>query len=745
MQVKKSIKKVGAVAGSALMVGMTMGSAASLSEFPQPFVDDDGMVQSQVVVGSQGKVADVVGAINVGAALGQSAVQTTENTVPGAESQDVDGAEEETTTRSDLAGLTLDKSDYSQLVRNVEEVDGTDHRTLEQVMVDSSSVHTDVNDTKTLTEVDANSLHYSVSYTPGFGEDQSITLLGDEYTITNIDSANNKIDLGSKEDMDGLELGDTFEHGPYTVEVIDKDESAGSSGAIYVEVSKNGDVLQAVGLEEGTTETFDDEALELTADDVFFGSKRDYIDVTSVHTDTTVEQGEDSPFDAEWDVESITFSGSGDEVEQIMLQNKWKATQNPSEDESDMERAALEDGDSFAGPADYFHVYNNGLEDHETEEVGFGADQEVTYMDGNSLENTVDMSQVAAGGDVSANDIVGAEDSENLAYPIEVDSVDIYDDNGDGDTNAANVTLSYQDRWSFDYTLSVGSGSGSDSQFETTGYGFGVTVEADDTTGGDGANTDTINVHSGDTTSSAAVAELDTSFEGTLTQTSSSSDATGQGDDSTVELAEDGTDDVVVGYDTSNGEIVGVNYEGDGTATLSDTDGVETLSNFGSHVSLDSTESATVMYPEEARDIQHAVGSQTTESGSDQTYQAVDSDAMGMLPSMAMQDAGVTESHKQNNHLVLVGGPAVNTLVSDLVDSGDVNMPELEGQSSGALVSTVDDAFADGQHAMVVAGVGASDTRQASEYLANYASHEQALADAGSRMVLEQADYPSEQ
>ena len=80
MKVKNSIKKIGAVAGSAMMVGLTMGSAASLAEFPQPFVEDDGTVASQIVVGSSGKVADVVGAVNLAASMGQAAVQTEEQT-----------------------------------------------------------------------------------------------------------------------------------------------------------------------------------------------------------------------------------------------------------------------------------------------------------------------------------------------------------------------------------------------------------------------------------------------------------------------------------------------------------------------------------------------------------------------------------------------------------------------------------------------------------------------------------------
>ncbi len=80
MNVKDSIKKVGAVAASTLMVGMTMGAAQSLSEFPGMFTDDDGAPTAQVVVGSQGAVSDVVGAVNIAAALGQATVQTSEQT-----------------------------------------------------------------------------------------------------------------------------------------------------------------------------------------------------------------------------------------------------------------------------------------------------------------------------------------------------------------------------------------------------------------------------------------------------------------------------------------------------------------------------------------------------------------------------------------------------------------------------------------------------------------------------------------
>jgi hypothetical protein len=129
--------------------------------------------------------------------------------------------------------------------------------------------------------------------------------------------------------------------------------------------------------------------------------------------------------------------------------------------------------------------------------------------------------------------------------------------------------------------------------------------------------------------------------------------------------------------------------------------------------------------------------------GGSVTYDAIA--GMGALPDMARLDTEVTESVRSNNHLILVGGPAVNTLVSTLEDNGDVDFQDLIDAQSGAVLQVVDDAFASGQHAMVVAGYAADDTRSAARYIANYADHESALADADSRLVLTEADYPSSQ
>ncbi|MFC7213064.1 S-layer protein [Saliphagus sp. GCM10025334] len=83
----KRISKTGkAVAGSALLLGATLvgaagAASADLGDYPSPFVDDEGQVDSSIVVGDEAATVDVVGAINVAGSLSQAAYTTVEGTV----------------------------------------------------------------------------------------------------------------------------------------------------------------------------------------------------------------------------------------------------------------------------------------------------------------------------------------------------------------------------------------------------------------------------------------------------------------------------------------------------------------------------------------------------------------------------------------------------------------------------------------------------------------------------------------
>ena len=85
-------------------------------------------------------------------------------------------------------------------------------------------------------------------------------------------------------------------------------------------------------------------------------------------------------------------------------------------------------------------------------------------------------------------------------------------------------------------------------------------------------------------------------------------------------------------------------------------------------------------------------------------------------------DSEVTSADKSTKHLILVGGPAVNTLVAELATAGKTrDTAWYRSQGAGtALVDLVENAFTSGRTALVVAGHSAADTRSATSRIQNY-------------------------
>ncbi|MFP4038877.1 MAG: S-layer protein, partial [Candidatus Nanohaloarchaea archaeon] len=77
---------------------------------------------------------------------------------------------------------------------------------------------------------------------------------------------------------------------------------------------------------------------------------------------------------------------------------------------------------------------------------------------------------------------------------------------------------------------------------------------------------------------------------------------------------------------------------------------------------------------------------------------------------------------KQDENLILVGGPNVNSLVQELVDDNQT-MDSSEYTEGEGMVQMVD-GFSEGQSALVVAGHSGEDTRAAGEFLADYRNNE---------------------
>ena len=102
---------------------------------------------------------------------------------------------------------------------------------------------------------------------------------------------------------------------------------------------------------------------------------------------------------------------------------------------------------------------------------------------------------------------------------------------------------------------------------------------------------------------------------------------------------------------------------------------------------------------------------------------------------IAKLDTEVTSADQTTKNVILVGGPAVNTLVANLATAGKTkNRDYYVEQGAGyALLDLVADAFATGKSALVVAGHSAADTRTVTGFLQKFEDH--ASQFAGKNMV----------
>jgi hypothetical protein len=130
-----------------------------------------------------------------------------------------------------------------------------------------------------------------------------------------------------------------------------------------------------------------------------------------------------------------------------------------------------------------------------------------------------------------------------------------------------------------------------------------------------------------------------------------------------------------------------------------------------------------VWYPDTQRIASAFVlGKDATTSASSGASGGVVKSAAPVKTALGKLDSEVTSADKSTKNLILVGGPAVNSLVRELADASKTkNRDWYVAQGAGtALIELVADAFASGRSALVVAGHSAADTRAATSALQNY-------------------------
>lgn len=761
MQVQHSIKKVGAVAGSALMAGMSLGAAASLADFPAPFTDD-GQVQSQIVVGTDGNVADVVGAVNVAGAVGQSAVQTTEETVEGEDTTEVDGTSfDQETIGGQLNAENLDAFDVPQL-EDTEFNDGNNHleETLDvNVTFDQRSEQDSYDVSAAIAQGDiAHHMWFDQAVEP----QTTVPVGGEDLIFLRADASNGLAVFGSSAEERSMNHGEVLTHDPYEAEITNY-----GGDWVEVSVSKDGEHVESVILDDPSSDSVDgDYDSQYTDDselDVQLHGQRININdelvahVKLVWENTVFEEGETTPLDDNYEVSSLGIS-NGD-LTDMHFQNaeEWVVWTNDEEEEVD---DRLQTGDAAPGYNGEYDITYHGLEDVETEDASLGSGAQVSWTDDRDNSHTVNLAEefvqvsdydTSTDGDSTSTQTVqvltnytgtpallnagdGDLDAQGQYFEVHGQyAAQVADvaDNGDG---TYNVTVSLLDR---EETFTVGDAETLQVKRFRRGVYIGLDATQDDAgdvlvhagaaeTGDEDAN------ELGDNQQIDAAEEVG-NFETRHGAMFSIADTDYDGDGTTetvVTVDEDdgGANNVAVVYDGNN-DVSAVHFEGS-TNAIELAEEEFSVTDWGTQAEFASADSVTLTYPQERVNAEASVGEVTTTAGEDVTYQAVDESAQGMLPAMGALDEEVNSGDKESDHLVLVGGPAVNTLVGDLADA-DKTWGQSDYQDEGAgyaRVEMVEDAFVEGQHAMVVAGHSADDTRAASKYVANYGANADELA-----------------
>ena len=215
MNVKKCVKKIAAVATGALLVSSAF--AASLSDWPSPFVTEDGQGDVQFVIGD-GSTSDYLGAIDIAVALQAAAVSESSVSVDGTVSATVEGGiqldggsgdylifDEDTAGQADL-----DSDDLPQLL-----ADGTltDDDGKDAADADLSDEETDYEQTLDIGAMD-------VFFGTPEDEDMPIVYLRqDAAAYSVVVEFDDAVDFEAREDGETLEImGKTFTIGKDTTD-----------------------------------------------------------------------------------------------------------------------------------------------------------------------------------------------------------------------------------------------------------------------------------------------------------------------------------------------------------------------------------------------------------------------------------------------------------------------------------------------------------------------------------------------
>ncbi len=814
MQLKNVAKAIAAGALAAVMAGATVGFAATLADFPAPFITD-GNVDTLIVVGSKptayvaDRVKDIAGAINIAARLGSVPGETRTLTASGVTTTTVSGGvalETENTklyldSNIDDAKEALTSEDLPTLLASGTFTDdaGEEYEydqyiypgTLPIVFgkpddLDDPVVYVNTGSSTiyTATVVFNDEINFSSSDVQG----NDIKLFGKDFTIGSGSTNTDIILYAAAQDVTvapGEEQTVEFDGKTFTIKVIGIDTSDSAHPKATIEINGNsytrtqgseikvsgvtftlkevnaytvpentGSVKLSIGsekyeLKNGTGVYKDDEKIDgigvtITGDPV---SKIEF----TVSEDDTDDQyiTADHPFEdpifgfkvsmADVDLTAgkaeFDIGTSGEEIATVKLTD-WKGNTKTVEWAYDSRgTVSLEDGDQ------------KDIMTYEGETV-----EEKGYL----LINTNDFSHLLQITDISSDKLTLKDVFTDTTYEVDISS---------------NTGTKVIDGYTYTFTINTTANTAKVEWDSSYKYIYPTLKLKNDM---EVAFIEPVNVSGMSGTLSLPECTIDVS---SLTDDGNLTGLGGNGelcsyfffDNSTKEVGlrngtavldkpailfiEESNDDVsrnvVAVYAKDDDQKITVDnvlYPSVTFYQTSDSDVYEGLTQFGTLIVKNTEDqgSVKIYYPDEPVTYHVAVGENPTWStsggeGGTVTYKEV----VPITTSIAKLDSEVTDSDKNTKNLILVGGPCANSLVQELVDSGKLGdeytcaggTPGSAWEPDTGYIMLVNDAFATGKAALIVAGSTAEETYQACSILQDYEAHASELTGTAVKIV----------
>ncbi len=658
------IKQVLSGAVGLLMSGATLLTPA-LADFTLDNFDTMTAANTVVVVGTDANAADIVGAINVGAAIAQNGA-----TADAAAAAIIAGAESDDVILGTSVNSTLDKSAYkdndvsglldTKITWNSEDVDVEEQIVLEDglvIMVSATGDEEFGSDIVMGTDskdaigyrfvIDDNDFNYSAV---SDSDTLEITVLGKSLTISKVTNktgtATDSIKLSEGTET-ALKTGDSVEINGKTVEVT----AIGSGSAAF-----------KIGTETEFINTGDEEEIGSTGINVKIESILYTDDVETRQVLVTV--GTDLTTTVKTDDSMETYGEPEDEEDAVWVwfidaddsdTGKLTIGANHNQKYDEVDEAVVNVGESIKLPNDYAEIEfteltETGVQTYELyfDEVDFKLKTDGTTNGGNVDNQKVLVLQAkgGSGNGFSVTADTGTEEGDYV-YLSESNGIAFKNDDGDiqqGNTNSFFLTTD-------DTTMTVSySAAGGNLTIEEPAAGGGENITVDFSTA-----YEYLGAKEGDAD------ENDVTWKGTNMAAKDEDVRTIYG--TVIETPEDNADsDKVVLVVPADQVKATITIKGLGST-------VETVAGGVTQVDL--------------------------------------GNGIAKLASEA-------EADKTAKNLVLMGGPYANSLVEELAVAGKTPTKAQWADLAGkAIVQAIDGAFAEGKAAIVVAGAGADQTRNA--------------------------------